>query len=287
MKNDHITAGKIIQHACVFQILPIQHLAVAEYVCDGFPFQRFHRKGKLIHFFRTGCHRKRQIIRCGTNQKRSYLHPFPAVSLIIQHIAEELIIVLIHTGLHRKKLFQIHILSDQRTICFYIIVNRKKQRCDTGAVKNVFQIEDKILTEADGGIQADRILIQNRLAVQLVPENTVIVIRRRLLHVFRVFFPGQHPICRNTAFAGKILSDHPVKLSDHKIGILFLCRTHQHFGGVFCDPVICIQKLQEGSLRLIDSPVAGITDSGIWFVNDFYPFIVCGKAIQQLSRTVL
>ena len=55
-----------------------------------------------------------------------------------------------------------------------------------------------------------------------------------------------------------MLTDHPVKLRDHHITLLFGCSPNKKCRRIRCDPVITVQKLQVFSPRQIDPPIARV-----------------------------
>ena len=103
--------------------------------------------------------------------------------------------------------------------------------------------------------------------VQLVPEHTVIKIRRFLHHTAHKGFLIHHAVDSDVAFMRQTLPDHPIKVSDHKICLFFPRRPHQKFGRIRRDPVVAVEKLQIFPVCLGDRHISALRNSGIFLVD--------------------
>ena len=77
---------------------------------------------------------------------------------------------------------------------------------------NVFQIEKKILTPADGNIHSDPVGLYDFSLIEFVPEHAVIEIRRILYHTGSELLPRKHPVFLDVSLLGKTFSRHTVKI---------------------------------------------------------------------------
>ena len=91
-------------------------------------------------------------------------------------------------------------------------------------IADIFQIEHKILAPVDIRIHAQIMLFHNIPAVQLVPQHTVVKIRRVLHHMCCELFSGEHALLFDVSLGGQTLSYHAVKVgNDHITAVLLRC----------------------------------------------------------------
>ena len=81
----------------------------------------------------------------------------------------------------------------------------------------------------------------------LRPENTVIKICRVLHHKAGKFLQTQKPVLFNVPLMGHPVPDNPVKIRDHHVRPAVPGCPYHKAGGVRCDPVVAVQKLDECS----------------------------------------
>ena len=111
----------------------------------------------------------------------------------------------------------------------------------------VLQIEHEILAPAYGLIHGKPMLRDDLPLKQLIPENTVIKICRVLHHKAGKFLQTQKPVLFNVPLMGHPVPDDPVKIRDHHVRPAVPGCPYHKAGGVRCDPVVAVQKLDECS----------------------------------------
>ena len=110
-------------------------------------------------------------------------------------------------------------------------------------------------------------LFHNIPAVQLVPQHTVIKIRRILHHMCCELFSGEHALLFDVSLGGQTLSHHAVKVrNDHVTAVLLRC-PHEQSGGIRCDPVVTVEELQIFSPGTVKRPVSAVGDSGVLLLD--------------------
>ena len=110
-------------------------------------------------------------------------------------------------------------------------------------------------------------------AIQLIPHDAVIKIRRILHHVF-CKCPAIHDArLRNMRFQRIVIAVHPVKIPDDQIGPGHFRQRHQPLGGIRRQPVVTVHKLQVRSRGGCHGHIPGIGHTGILFIYDMDPVI--------------
>ena len=241
----------------------------------------------LSDFLRAGIERIDEFIRRRAEHEGSDVDAFIAVFFLIEQILEEAVVILVDRGLHIVEADRIHILGNEGSVGFDIVVYRHLQRRDAFAMEHVFEIEDEILAEAHLGVHAHIVLIHDVAAVELVPDDAVVIVGGRDLHEIRILLLGEHLIGFDAALAGELVADHAVKLADHKIRVFLSGAPHQHLGGILGNPVIRIEELDELSPGKIDSLVPGAAHTGVGFMNHPDTLILLRRLVADDRRSVL
>ena len=110
-------------------------------------------------------------------------------------------------------------------------------------------------------------LFHNIPAVQLVPQHTVVKIRRVLHHMCCELFSGEHAFLFDVSLGRQTLSHHAVKVgNDHITAILLRC-PHEQSGGIRCNPVVTVEELQIFSPGTVKRPVPAVGDSGVLLLD--------------------
>ena len=139
------------------------------------------------------CRENKAVLRC-IHQKMVHLKPVFLIILFVQHMLIKVVVVLKHHKLHFHSLRDADLLVHQRTFCLYIIIHRCPQRIECLCIADILQIEHKILTPADLRIHPDPEAVYEIAPVQLIPQHSIVIIRRILHHKRREFLPVDHAV---------------------------------------------------------------------------------------------
>ena len=133
---------------------------------------------------------------------------------------------------------------------------------------DIFQVEHEILAPADRRVHPKGVLFHDGPAVELVPQHAVVEVGGIFHHVGSVFLPGHQPVLINVSLLGDPLPHDPVKVGDHQVaGAAFRC-THQASGGIRCDPVVAVQKLEIGSPGPVQGKISAGGNAGVLLMEN-------------------
>ena len=123
-------------------------------------------------------------------------------------------------------------------------------------------------------------------AVELVPQDPVVEVRRVLHHVGGVALPGEDGVLVDVPLPGQALPHHPVEVRHHQVAAVVLRRPHQGAGGVRGDPVVAVQELEVGPPGGVQGPVPGGGDAGVRLVQRPHPGVLGGVAVAEGAGAV-
>ena len=152
---------------------------------------------------------------------------------------------------------------------------------------DIFQIKQKVLTPADGGIHPDMIFFDDAPAVHFVPEYAVIKIRRIFNHIGSKLLTAHHLVLFDVALLRQPFPGNPVKVRNDHVAVIFLHRTHQKPCRLRHDPVVAVQKLKKRSPRQLQCLISRIRHAGIFFMDHTYPAILLCIGVADFAGCIL
>ena len=185
----------------------------------------------------------------------------------------KIVVILKHHELHLHSLRDADLLVHQRTFCLYIIVHRCPQRVECLCVTDIFQIKHKILAPADLRIHPDPEAVYEIAPVKLVPQHSIVIICRIFHHKRREFLSVDHLVRLDVPFSGYHIPNDAVKIGNHHITAMFLCRPDHKLCRIRRQPVITVHKLEIRSLCPFYSLISRIRHPGIFFVDHHHTLI--------------
>ena len=188
--------------------------------------------------------------------------------------------------LHLHGAAEIEALVKQRAFGVFIVIHRRLENRNMPDMQEILQVENHILTVADGFIHPDGITLNDLTPVELIPQHAVIEVRRAEKHFIRILFDGENIAFFNRALLGDILVDHTVEITDDKLNGICLHLTDKELGGIHREPVIHIGKADIRARGLPEGPVAGRGNTAVFFMDGFDPVIQPGVLLHDGQRTV-
>ena len=152
---------------------------------------------------------------------------------------------------------------------------------------DIFQIKQKVLTPADGGIHSDPVFFNDAPAVHFVPEHAVIKIRRIFDHIRSKLLTAHHLVLFDIALLRQPLPGNPVKVGNHHVTVIFLHGAHEKPRRLRNDPIVAVQKLDKGSPRKGKSLIARIRYAGIFFMDYAHTAILLCIGIADFAGCIL
>ena len=189
--------------------------------------------------------------------------------------------------LHINGLGQTQSLTGKGTLGLYIIVNGNPQRIEAGCVTDIFQIEHKVLTPADAAVHTKMILLYDLSAKELVPQHTIIEVRRILHHMRSIIFSCHDCIIINISLVGYSLPYYSVEIGNDHITMMVFCCPEEKIRSICCNPVITVKELDIFSFCQIQCHVSAVRYSRIVLMNDSDTLILCCVGITDLTRVIL
>ena len=182
-----------------------------------------------------------------------------------------LIQILIPLQQLKTQLYSIHgdrLRGHQASAPFHIIINGFLDRAETIPITNKSQIKQEILAPVQGRVAGEAVFFHHTSAVQLIPHDSVVVIRRIISHLQRKLFPPHYMRRTDMFFFRVVGAVDPVKIRDHQITVVFFRSLYQTAGGIRRQTVIAVHELKVFSFRQPHAPIPGIRYACIFLVDN-------------------